>query len=1113
MHSSADDRLARLDSAAATASPARGNDGAGTIAGAFAAGAAMSPSSKLPLSRRYAVVIVLCALPLVLLVAGLAFYQFDAHRQAELQALGSDISEAKLVVDSVVKGALDHASQMKQQAGDLLGGNVPPSDPGLRALLKPSFPPGSPGAAEGLTLDSIAGTPLQRRLGNMYLVEDRLAATASGEVEMALALFEPMRLTHLVTPYLRWSYYFSASGAFVAISPFVGRAEMVEGFGHGSIRAMIDSYLTYDVYLDATQGRNPSGLPYWSPPYLDAAGAGWMVSHATPVFNGDKFAGMAGTDLLLSFLDETLMKLPLRAGQIWIVGSKGELIADRSGTPATGEAVRKLAAVLPSGFGDIDAILPTILKTGRHDLAGHRFFSAEIAGTPWALIHVVSDRELNGITAGRIAPYAVILLALLLSIFAAHWVLRRQFVRPAIALVEHLRAESAGDTPAAPKIPALWRPWADLVSSIFAENRSTMQKLAASEASYRSVVELQTEFVVRMTPNGYLSFVNDAYCRYHGKSREELLDPSWCELDVLPPDERRRFSEHLARLTPEVPDASIELHNAMPDGRHEWLAWNDHGIFDGEGRLIEVQSVGRDITSRVRAEQAGRETAAALAESEAQFRAIAEGVPLAIIITLLERAEVMFVNERAHQMLGLQVGQSGQTATAAWAEFSRRDELVRRLLSEGVVDAFEADQIQPDGKRLNTLISARRITHQGRPAMLAAVTDITRQREAEAEITRQRETLYQSEKLSALGSLLAGVAHELNNPLSVVIGYSSMLKEFSTDAATAGRADKIHAAAERCSRIVRTFLAMARKKPPTRGAVDVNEVVAGSLELAAYGLRSAGIEVKTELPDGLPYVWGDADQLHQVMTNLVVNAQQALLLAPHPRRLTITASGDADGVRIVVADNGPGIPESVRSRVFEPFYTTKPAGVGTGVGLSVCQAIVSAHDGNITLDTEEGRGARFTVWLPSGSADAIVAPDTAVNAYNRAPNARVLVVDDDADIASMIAEMLRNDGHVVTIAEDATAALAAAGNGGMDLLISDIRMPGLDGPGLYRALGGIRPGLTNRVLFVTGDTLAPEIDRFISETGAAVIEKPLDPQAFRRLVLERLSAVQEAESR
>jgi CheY-like chemotaxis protein len=306
---------------------------------------------------------------------------------------------------------------------------------------------------------------------------------------------------------------------------------------------------------------------------------------------------------------------------------------------------------------------------------------------------------------------------------------------------------------------------------------------------------------------------------------------------------------------------------------------------------------------------------------------------------------------------------------------------------------------------------------------------------------------------------------------------------------------------------------MARKKPPTRGAVDVNEVVAGSLELAAYGLRSAGIEVKTELPDGLPYVWGDADQLHQVMTNLVVNAQQALLLAPHPRRLTITASGDADGVRIVVADNGPGIPESVRSRVFEPFYTTKPAGVGTGVGLSVCQAIVSAHDGNITLDTEEGRGARFTVWLPSGPADAIVAPDTAVNAHNRAPSARVLVVDDDADIASMIAEMLRNDGHVVTIAEDATAALAAAGNGGMDLLISDIRMPGLDGPGLYRALGGIRPGLTSRVLFVTGDTLAPEIDRFISETGAAVIEKPLDPQAFRRLVLERLSAVQEAESR
>ncbi|MET3582335.1 PAS domain S-box-containing protein [Mesorhizobium robiniae] len=836
-------------------------------------------------------------------------------------------------------------------------------------------------------------------------------------------------------------------------------------------------------------------------------------------------------------------------------------------------------------------------------------------------------------------PYALILVGLLVSVFALHRVLLREIVGPAISLVDHVRSGAAGETTDNPgtaiKTSALWQPWIDMASSIFAENRRALRELAdseqryrnvveaqteyiirvapdgrmsfandaycrlvgktreellspdwhyfnsfsadfgsfdeiigrvtperpvceveeagalsdgrevhihwtdrgifdnsgklieiqsigrdiaeqklarqaleASEQRYRSVVELQTEFVVRMSPEGHLSFVNDAYCRACRMTREQLLDPSWCELDVLPPDERRRFLDHLARLTPQAPDASMELLNAMPDGARRWLAWNDHGIFDSDGRLVEVQSVGRDISDRVLAEQARIEAEKLLAEREAQFRAIAEGVPLPITISAIEGPEILFVNEPARRTLGIEVGQTGAEATATWEDLSQRDDLMRLLLRDGIVDAFEAGMTNMQGSRMDTLVSARLITQAGRSAMLAAVTDITRQREAEAEIARQRETLYQSEKLSALGSLLAGVAHELNNPLSVVIGYSSMLKEFSTDKVTVGRADKIHAAAERCSRIVRTFLAMARKKPPTRGAVDINEVVAASLELAAYSLRSAGVEIRTELAEPLPNIWGDRDQLHQVITNLVVNAQQALLQVPHPRRLTIVTSGEDDAVEIVVADNGPGMPETVRARAFEPFYTTKMAGEGTGVGLSVCQGIVTAHDGSIELDSTQGGGARFTVRLPSGRAEIVAPPEAAGKMPPPPSAARILVVDDDADIASMIAEMLRRDGHDVTIADDANAALKAVREDGIDLLISDIRMPGLDGPGLYRALEQLRPGLTRRLLFVTGDTLAPEIDRFIGETGAPVIEKPLDPQTFRRLVMERLRAME-----
>ena len=268
-------------------------------------------------------------------------------------------------------------------------------------------------------------------------------------------------------------------------------------------------------------------------------------------------------------------------------------------------------------------------------------------------------------------------------------------------------------------------------------------------------------------------------------------------------------------------------------------------------------------------------------------------------------------------------------------------------------------------------VTSRRIVFQGEPAIVTAWADLTALRAAQAEVARSREALHQSEKLTALGALLAGVAHELNNPLSVVVGYSSMLREIPCDPAMTARAEKIHAAAERCARIVRTFLAMARARPPRREPVALGEVVLGALDLAGYGLRSADVEVKLDLPAGLAPVHGDADQLHQVVVNLVVNAQQALISRPSPRRLTISAWAEGGEAVLEIADNGPGMDPDVASRAFEPFFTTKPQGVGTGVGLSVCHGIVVAHGGRIELDTDQGTGARFRVFLPLSEEAAV----------------------------------------------------------------------------------------------------------------------------------------------
>src|SRR5437867_4358892 len=245
--------------------------------------------------------------------------------------------------------------------------------------------------------------------------------------------------------------------------------------------------------------------------------------------------------------------------------------------------------------------------------------------------------------------------------------------------------------------------------------------------------------------------------------------------------------------------------------------------------------------------------------------------------------------------------------------------------------------------------------------------ELARHNESLEQTVRERtERLLQTEKLATMGGLLAGVAHELNNPLTVVIGQTHLLRAGGAGTSLVQRAQKIHAAADRCVRIVRNFLALARQHTPQRGEVRVNSVIREAVELLAYELRTSGIEVVFDLDEDLPVLWADAHRLHQVLVNLIVNAQHAMREVPSPRRLTLATRFDRERghVRLEVSDTGPGIPREIQPRIFEPFFTTKPSGQGTGLGLSLCQGIVQEHDGAITVESEPGRGATFLIELP-----------------------------------------------------------------------------------------------------------------------------------------------------
>jgi len=419
-------------------------------------------------------------------------------------------------------------------------------------------------------------------------------------------------------------------------------------------------------------------------------------------------------------------------------------------------------------------------------------------------------------------------------------------------------------------------------------------------------------------------------------------------------------------------------------------------------------------------------------------------------------------------------------------------EAKRRALDAGARD-FLTKPFSPFEAllRIRNLIDMRHM-YLALEAHNRSLEDTVRERSAQ---------LLQSEKVAAMGSLLAGVAHELNNPLAILSGHAQLLLE-DNHPAVADSAQQIQQAADRCVRIVRNFLALARQRPPERAKTDVKRVLAESLELLAYELRTDNVAVAVDVPDDLPVLWADAHQLHQVFVNLLTNAHHALKRMPSARRIGVRARHDRDArlLRLEIADTGPGIPEDVRGRIFDPFFTTKPVGEGTGLGLSLCRGIVEEHGGTITVDSAPGHGATLHITLPVTPPPSVTAAAaSAPAAPARAPR-HVLVVDDEPAVADVISKALARDGHTAHIASHGGVALDMLGRGHYDVVVSDTKMPEMDGEAFYDELSRRFPALRSRIIFVTGDVLSREKREFIERTHAPFLTKPCDLGELRRLV-------------
>ncbi len=367
--------------------------------------------------------------------------------------------------------------------------------------------------------------------------------------------------------------------------------------------------------------------------------------------------------------------------------------------------------------------------------------------------------------------------------------------------------------------------------------------------------------------------------------------------------------------------------------------------------------------------------------------------------------------------------------------------------------------------------------------------------------------LVQTEKLASLGQLVASIAHEINNPLTPILGYSQMLLTSLEDEPekVSKYLQIIHNSADKVKRIVDNLLSFSRKDKPKREYADVNELIEKSIEFREYQLGLSNISVKRELDPNLPKTMIDSTQIQQVLTNIILNADQAIREARNNGELLVKSCvGDSDMIEITISDNGPGIPREVLQRIFDPFFTTKPVGVGTGLGLSVSYGIVKEHGGEIYAKSESDQGSVFVVQLPIINYRQFIQMQEAeeeLETQRELNKQRVLVIEDEELIIALMEGILEDEGYNTDLAYNGEDALLKLRENRYDLVVCDIKMPLMDGRSFYNEVKEKNPELANRIIFITGDP-SEDTMRFINDTGNVFLTKPFKIEEFRRLVYE-----------
>jgi PAS domain S-box-containing protein len=582
-------------------------------------------------------------------------------------------------------------------------------------------------------------------------------------------------------------------------------------------------------------------------------------------------------------------------------------------------------------------------------------------------------------------------------------------------------------------------------------------------------------------------WVNECLIEIFARDEEELLARS--AFDFIAPEEVPRLQEQRERRA-RGDSISPLFETVIISGRGDRIPIAvslAYVMIRGQRMVV---SFVRDIRERKKSE-------AELRASEARFRGVVEGAPDGVVIS--RDGIVVFANAAAAQLLGVDppsalIGRSLAEFLDADGVRNMRERIMRLVRGEKPEPPIEYRATRADGSIVIAEIAALPIDYEGKPAIIAFARDVTERAALQTQLAR-------AERLAAVGTLAAGVAHEINNPLTFVTLGVDALERAIDEGADAnkirGLIHEVRQGSSRVAAIVRELRAFAQSPDDVVGPVDMSAVLAASERLVAHELRGRARIVRHL--QRIPRVLGNAGRLEQVFVNLLVNAVQALPENRPENVIEITTRTSVTGAAIIeVQDNGSGMPPSVLARVFDPFFTTKAPGVGTGLGLSICHRIVSQLGGDISIESIQGKGTMVAVTLPA----ATDAPTTRIaeDSERTAPvRKRVLVIDDEPPLVTTLQRLLERDHSVFGTSDAREGLRRLLEDGPWDLILCDVAMPDLDGVDLFDRATSARPDLRDRFVFMTGGAYTARTREFLEGAQRRCIQKP-----FRISELEAL---------